>query len=98
MVLAGSFVSRSGVLTARVSIMLRAFLSWSAEVIRKEELNAPIALIDPRLSFDVMSFLRKEKVSMILPSISEIIPEGYEFKVIHMHHDGSELGAAYFVY
>ena len=61
-------------LTASISIAFRAFLSRSAEVIKKEELHVPIQSVDPKLSADVISFLKKVKVSQILPLERVIIP------------------------
>ena len=67
MVLPGSFASRSGVLTVPISTAFRAFLSRSAEVVKKEELHVPIQTVDPMLSADIISFLKKVKVSQFLP-------------------------------
>ena len=59
MVLSGSFGSRSGVLTVPISTAFRAFLSRSAEVMKKEEIHVPIHTVDYILSSGIISFLKR---------------------------------------
>ena len=91
--------SHDGVLTAPITLGLRAFLSRACELTSKEEAKQPLEKHDSQLAHIILKCLSEiAPTHNIQPLPRTLIPHMHELKRIVLYHDASTLASAYVMY